>query len=338
MSEKCKIEACSHLSIYDSDLCWDHVRDKNSYKKMFTQKIGQGISFERTNLSGVNLSDLELAQINFTGANLAKTNLSNSNLFNATLKDAELLGADLSGCDLTGAELVGSDLTRSTLVGARLWHANLEGATLIEADLTHCDLWSAQLFNSRFWRTNLLHAISLEKKNFQSKSSRFSSDFRINEKGILSAEEAYRSFKKYFILNGRYDDASWASFKEKSMERHLLKQKDKLAYIPSMIMNLLCGYGEKPHRIILSSSFVILAYATLFFILKAISYMPIDSYKMSFGDYLYYSVITFTTVGYGDFIPKAVLPFRFLAASEAFIGAFMIGLFIFTLARKHSAR
>ena len=53
---------------------------------------------------------------------------------------------------------------------------------------------------------------------------------------------------------------------------------------------------------------------------------------------MYWAIVTMTTVGYGDFIPRAVPGFRLLAASQAFIGAFMIGLFIFTLARKYSAR
>jgi hypothetical protein len=43
-------------------------------------------------------------------------------------------------------------------------------------------------------------------------------------------------------------------------------------------------------------------------------------------------------VGYGDFIPKAHMVFRLLAALEAFCGVFVTGLFIFTLARRYSAR
>ncbi|MCX6550452.1 MAG: potassium channel family protein, partial [Acidobacteria bacterium] len=45
-------------------------------------------------------------------------------------------------------------------------------------------------------------------------------------------------------------------------------------------------------------------------------------------DYIYYSTITYTTVGYGDFIPKPYPIFRMLAAAEAFLGIFLAGLFI----------
>jgi len=334
----CRFEGCKNQAVFSSEFCWDHIDDRNAYREMLNAQANKNTSLKGANLSKVDLSNLNLARMDFSGANLSRANLSGSNLFDANLINAELLGADLSDCDLTSANLSGCDLTRSSLRRARLWHANLENTTLIESDLTRSDLWNADLYNSRFWRTDLIEAISMSKKNFLHKKSRFVSTYRINENGIQSAEEAYRDLKRYFLANGRYDDASWASFKEKTMERFLLKKKKNLAYIPSLIMNMLCGYGEKPHRIVFSSFFVIMLYAAIYFILKAIIYNPSSRDVVRIWDYIYYSVITFTTVGYGDFIPKAALHFRFLAASEAFIGAFMIGLFIFTLARKYSAR
>jgi len=46
----------------------------------------------------------------------------------------------------------------------------------------------------------------------------------------------------------------------------------------------------------------------------------------NFPDSLYFSLITFTTLGYGDFRPLERWG-RILAGSEAFIGAFMMALF-----------
>ncbi|MFH1594594.1 MAG: pentapeptide repeat-containing protein [Candidatus Omnitrophota bacterium] len=335
---RCKIDKCQEYAVFLSETCWHHIEDKDAYREKIAKMVTENRSFAGVNLSKVDLRGMSLSRADFSGANLSRVNLSESNLFDANLSNAELLGADLSNCDLTSANLENADLTRSSIRGARLWHANMKSANLIEADLNRCDVWNAKLFNARFWRTELMSAISLGKKNFQAKAGRFSTAYRINEKGIQSSEEAYRSLKSYFLASGRYDDASWASFKEKSMQRLLLKKRRNIAFIPSAIMNLLCGYGEKPHRIVLSSSFMILFYAMVYCFLDAIIYALEASYKMTVGDYIYYSVITFTTVGYGDFIPKSALLFRAVAATEAFVGTFMIGLFIFTLARKYSAR
>jgi hypothetical protein len=103
-------------------------------------------------------------------------------------------------------------------------------------------------------------------------------------------------------------------------------------------MNLLCGYGEKPYRIIISAFGAICLFAALYAALGSVQNASSPDYLMKWSDYLYYSTITFTTVGYGDFIPKPGTLYRLLAATEAFMGIYVMGLFIFTLSRKYSGR
>jgi voltage-gated potassium channel Kch len=51
-----------------------------------------------------------------------------------------------------------------------------------------------------------------------------------------------------------------------------------------------------------------------------------------FGNAIYFSIVTFTTLGYGDFSPVSwARPF---AAIEGFVGAFMIALFILSFVKK----
>ena len=267
-----------------------------------------------------------------------RADLSGISCFDVDLSGAELVGADLSGSDLTGANLSGADLTMANLSGARLWHADLSGAKLVEADLTRADLWQAKLYNARLWRADLSNVKSLTKKNFQHKQNRLFTAYKIYEEGFVAAEEAYRNLKRYFISEGMYDDASWASFREKTMERIRLRKAKDIGYLPIALMGTLCGYGERPQRIISSSLVIITAYAGLFYFLRSITSSGAKDLVFNFGDYFYYSVVTFTTLGYGDIIPKASTAFRLLAVSEAFLGVFLMGLFIFTLARKYSAR
>ena len=337
--DTCKFARCDKAPVFQSKNCWDHIEDKQEYLEHLEKLVKDSVSLQGANLSGVNLANFNMPRARLARANLHRANLSSCNLFDADLNNADLLGANLSHSDLTGANLNTSDLTRCSLNGARLWHADMENANLIEADLSSCDLWNTALSRARFWRTDFTGALSLSMKNFSPRSGKYFAFCRINEKGAQSAEEAYRDLKKYFLATGKYNDASWASYREKTMERRLLKKKKNIiAYLPSLIMNLLSGYGEKPLRIISSSFVVILAYSAAYALMDAVRFVSQPGYALSLGDYIYYSAVTFTTVGYGDFIPKSELSFRFLAASEAFIGAFMIGLFIFTLARRYSAR
>ena len=274
---------------------------------------------------------------NLSKASMSQADLSGSNLFDAKLKDADLVGANFSGCDMTHCDLRGADLTKANLRDTRLWGADMRGAVLSECDLSDADLWNAKLFNAKLWHANLAGTKSLTRLSF-SDGSKYFPRIHINESGPAAAEESYRDLKQLFLHNGLYNDAGWASFREKVMERLVMKKKGDLNYFPSLLMSVLCGYGEKPYRIIMSAAIAIFGFAFGYMLTDGADYTMGGNYTMNLVDYVYFSTITFTTVGFGDFLPRAFPLFRAMAATEAFLGVFLSGLFIFTLARKYSAR
>ncbi|WP_321367660.1 potassium channel family protein [uncultured Desulfuromusa sp.] len=70
-------------------------------------------------------------------------------------------------------------------------------------------------------------------------------------------------------------------------------------------------------------TFIIIGYAGLYakFGIISNSQSEIDRY-----DYIYFSIVTFTTLGYGDFSPSHAS--KFIAASEALVGYITMGIFI----------
>ena len=130
----------------------------------------------------------------------------------------------------------------------------------------------------------------------------------------------------------------------------------------SWFLNLIYGYGEKPERVFLSSILIILIFAC-FFINCGITSKSLDnlpkyniikelSMGILYGDLLnkcktipleqvkkciYFSTVTFTTLGLGDFKPIENKG-RIYVGSEAFIGAFMMALFVYTFARRTGGR
>ena len=101
------------------------------------------------------------------------------------------------------------------------------------------------------------------------------------------------------------------------------------AWCRSLFFRVIMGYGEKPFRVLANAIIVILGYATIYFRFGAIT-------DRTFPGALYFSVITFTTLGYGDVVPLG--PFRLLAASEAMSGLFLTGMFLFCLGRRSIGR
>jgi len=77
--------------------------------------------------------------------------------------------------------------------------------------------------------------------------------------------------------------------------------------------------------------FMALVYAGIdYFVVESLQTIPGDSH---WYDYLYFSVITMTTVGFGDFAPTFFAA-KLAATIEAFLGFLMLGIFISLIQKK----
>ena len=158
------------------------------------------------------------------------------------------------------------------------------------------------------------------------------------EKTFSEAKEIYLLLKNNFHSVGKYKDESWAFKKEKDMERkdncHF---KSLHKWLWSCVLNGVFGYGEQPIKVIISAMSIILIF-TFLFMGSGISNIDIERITTkNFFDCIYFSTVTFTTLGLGDFRPVEGWG-RILVGTEAFIGAFMMALFVYTFARRTGGR
>jgi len=372
----------------------------------------EGANLQEANLGGAKLQKANLRQANLQGANLFRANLQKVSLVVANLQEAFLREANLQGADLRQANLQKAFLQYANLQEADPRFANLQEANLLGADLkegslsltnlSKANLGLSNLQRTTFWDANLHGAIlayadlsqakmdedttlteailafatltgvkTITKRNFFPEGAKD----RLTKKEIEEAEaykESYLTIKNYFLQIGRYDDASWAAFREKTLERKTiwnkyfkkhkdLKEKLKktkwwkkrhklfLCWVECFLralfsrwsidrtISLLCGYGEKPRRPLISAGVIIISFAFLFWAFKWVITDQMEPLSR-FWDYLYFSGITFTTIGYGDMRPLASSWARVLAFGEGFIGVFLIALFTWTLGRRYSGR
>lgn len=334
----CGVEGCGQPALSLSEFCWDHLKNRTGYRAEIEERVRKGEPLKKFYLKKAVLMGVELQGADLSGADLQGADLSNANLSEVNLHSADLSGADLYNSDLTGTNLSKANLFKANLSSARLWHANAQDANLTEAKLSETDLLDTNLAGARLWRAELENARFLTKYNFTHRTGRFLKTEKVDEKSSLAAEETYRTLKNYFSSHGRYNDASWASYKEKILEQRWLWENKNIAFIPSALMHFLSGYGEKPWKVITSSLIIVSGYCFLYLSMNTLKFEPQQGIFSRFWDSLYFSIVTFTTVGYGDVVSKSAPFYRMLACSEAFIGAFMIGLFVFTLSRRYAAR
>ncbi len=110
--------------------------------------------------------------------------------------------------------------------------------------------------------------------------------------------------------------------------------------VPELVFGrLLFGYGERPIRVLVASVMVILICAFFYSLPGAeVMYRGDPSLsEQSFMDGLYFSTITFTTLGFGDMYPaREHLPTRVVAMVESISGACLMALFVVCLAKRYS--
>jgi len=112
----------------------------------------------------------------------------------------------------------------------------------------------------------------------------------------------------------------------KATSKYLLaKGKSSLEFF---IADLTCEYGTNWKRPVISWIFLVFfIFPLLYFIFGGIT-------KVSSPlDYLYFSIVTATTLGYGDLQPIGWC--RLIASTEAIFGTFMWAVFLVVFARKY---
>lgn len=110
-----------------------------------------------------------------------------------------------------------------------------------------------------------------------------------------------------------------------------------LRLLPELIFGkLLFGYGERPVRVLIASALIIVACAFVYSQPGALIYRDQPACDASFLQGLYFSTITFTTLGYGDLYPSTDGFYRTVAMLEAVAGGCLMALFVVCLAKRFS--
>lgn len=245
---------------------------------------------------------------------------------------------DLRGANLFRANMQGSSLHNVDLRGAQLLKTNLAGANLNEALLQDAELLGANLEGARLDRTEWGERCMNEQQAMQAKRQ---GDCEKALSQYKEAEEVYRSLRRSYAARAEASQAGLFFRQEMTMKRKQMPLwSANRAW--SKLIDLACAYGESPPRVIVSALALNLICAVGYFFAGVLSpegpvkFDPSASMTTNlshFAECVYYSVVTFTTLGYSD-EARQVWIVRPLAAAQAFLGAFMMALFMVVFGKK----
>ena len=142
----------------------------------------------------------------------------------------------------------------------------------------------------------------------------------------------------FFVRELRYRRRRYAAHARAARHSTAHRGDAVLRWITSGFLDLIVGYGERPQRTAFLALAVILGCAVAFPATEGLVAGDEVVTYASHGlaavvDSLYFSILTFATLGLGDVHPTGTLG-RFLAAFEGLVGAFLTAVFVFSLGRR----
>src|SRR5262245_26791483 len=234
----------------------------------------------------------------------------------AYLKNVNLRWAQFRDVGFKNARFVNCNLSQASFDDCYLRRAVFEKCDLVNSRFDTCDFSQAIVAESRIDFAGFKNCeIGLGNIHFQKEAT------------PRAMVRVCRGLKLNAMSMGNFADAGELTYLEKRYERlgHF-RDGHWARWAGSMLQNLLWGYGERPWRLAAVMLFNIVLFGTLFHVLD-----PLPG--KSWWEHVYFSGITYLTVGYGDLAPHAPLA-QLLSVICASSGIATFGLLIASVTKK----
>ena len=287
-----------------------------------------GINLSQADCFGCNLAQVNLKHAQLDGAELSEARLQGAGLYKANLDEALLSEADLSSADLSECILTGADLRGANLRGANLARANLQGANLSRADLREADLTGANVTSASFRlaRMDGANVTRLVYGSLKGMTGHFL--------GVRGVDATYGN--ALFVRDAKDQDyIDTLDLKLRSMPESFAKKVELLLFAGWRMID----HGRSLMRVSLWAFIVATLYGLIYTADMTLGWgmMDYSNSAESWFTPFYYSMVTYTTLGYGDVTANNAMG-EVLVISEVVIGYFTLGLILSILANTIARR
>ena len=319
------------------------------------------IHFEEAELSEAHLEGAALSHAHFEGATLRYARFEGSFLPFAHFEHAILIGADCNGtslenahfdgawaagADFTAADLEGASFRSSSLADACFERCNLHRATMDGASLHDAHFNDAHLLDTQ-WGDAGLSAVNWVRVKVGEESEATRPEFtdedsigkaKTKEDRIYEYRDAVRANRQLATAlrnQGLNEDANPFAYRALVLQRVLLRrQRHRLRYLGSLLLDLMAGYGYKPLRSFVTYLLVVGGFAFLYFLMRASVHpalTPVDA--------IVFSITSFQGRGFNPGESVSLHnPLTIEAAIEAIIGLLIEIAFIATFTQRFFTR
>ena len=252
---------------------------------VFQNKSGKGADFYGANFKNAKLSSVDLSDCNFMEANLSSINVEGSVFHKANFVRTELSKSTFTSCNFYDASF-----QEASLIAVEFYESHFQDCSFNRADLSKAkffgggynplirkalrfNLCGANFYNAKFTSETYFHLADVSKET----------DFRTISFESACYSTGLRQTLQY--CNRRHNWNDW--YDKKGV---VVKKSVRLFWFAS-------SYGHSPKRVIQSFFFVCFLYALIYWLVPSLT--SVDG-EFSFIRSVYFSVVTMTTLGFGD--------------------------------------
>lgn len=327
--------------IWHADVAQKPSRDLEDAAPTVGERL-DGAIFRDVELSGGDW----LAGMTVTDARFVNCNLEATDLSDADLRYSHFEGVDAHEVNLRGANLEHTEFDRTDIRGADLRDAHLHYAVFDNVRIDESTAFGQNVF----YEQKLLEADTDPFSSLSLPRSDGASLERLDR--YEAAHWTYKELQRLAEENGLTKASREYYHKRKNVRRREAWESGSYPRaLAQETWRWTTGYGANPWRVIATAGVVIVVCAVLYPLLGGlqetieqtgvtITYSvqnpEVGQWKHLlnvFGKSLYFSMVTFATLGYGDVQP-VVNSARFVAATEALLGQLLMALLVFVLTRN----
>lgn len=290
---------------------------------IFQNKSGKGADFYGANFSNAHLSSVDMIDCNFMEANLSSLCAEGSAFHSANFVRAELTTSTFTLCNFYDASFQEANMLSVEFYESHFQDCNFNRADLSKAKFygggynplvrqeLRFNLCGANFYNAKFTSDTYFHLADVSKET----------DFR-----TISFESAcYSAGLKQSLqyCNRRHNWNDWYDNNGAVVKRFV-----RLFWFAS-------NYGSSPKRVIQSFFSVCFLYALIYWVFPSLTSVDGD---LSFIRSVYFSVVTMTTLGFGDIYANACSWFsQLLLITHVLSGYVLLGALITVLSNLFTA-
>ncbi len=300
------------------------------------------MQLQHADLKGAHLEGSSLEYANLEGADLRGCHLEGTNLGTVNLQRAYCEQAHLEGADLWFAHVEDAFLWHTYLQGARLYETHLAGAHLDHLVLADENGVGPQLVDVHWGDANLavvdwtqVHMLGEEYIAQQKERAGQEKEQATRRKEFEDAVRANRQLAVALQAQGLNEDAARFVYRSQVLQRKALalQGRSKIgAYLFSLLLALLTGYGYRMWRTIVAYIVLVSLFAALYYgfgVSHPPHISPVEAFVLSI------------TAFHGRVFSSPFLadsPQSIVTACEAIVGFTFEGIFIAMLTQRFFGR